>query len=448
MLNAMLAQHADKPSCVLQNKQTLFLPQGGDLGFFKNIILQGIGGSHKATQAQQNYADAEDEINEWVRSLVANPEHNIARMLRLVEERLHFIFFVLADLDEVSKVFETINNRGKPLTQMDLVKNHLIYMKTIHGWDDDVNETWRSIQETMIKTRMRGGESVDTVLRAVVNAMFRPGKRKSGETDYKIVKAHIKNPEAFTRFLEFLKSAFTTFKRMREANTTDPRNPVETQLTYLNHHPNVAGVLPLIVARQWIRRDGDDEASVLEAIEKANFRLYGVPGAANRSDSYNVILNNLAHAYLSCNINVESPSKMTISTGGKAVQSTCIIEMLTGIVSAHQKDGLHQIVEGLTLDDKNEDYDFYHWDALRYFLARWEESLLDKQSFDFGRLMRPFRGSLPNDYLAREHIVPTHSPEFITSYNERQQLRRLWQLHAVATGSEFCRIQQKFGHKT
>ena len=124
---------------------------------------------------------------------------------------------------------------------MDLVKNHLIYMQTLHGWDDVVDSVWQSIQGIVQDTEMRGGESVDTVLRAVVNAMFYPGKRKSGETDHKIISAQIakeSDREKFDRFLGFLESAFSTFRDLRAAVQTEKRDPVATQLTYLNAQSN------------------------------------------------------------------------------------------------------------------------------------------------------------------------------------------------------------------
>jgi hypothetical protein len=420
LIDALLARKTGRASCVVRDNNLLFLPQSSDRGFFKALVknenLTKVG-----TLGQRNCLDAAKEIEAWIEALGSGSE----KMMRLVEGRLHVIFFALENAGEVSKVFETINNRGKPLTQMDLVKNHLIYMQALYGWDDVVDSVWQTIQGIVQDTQMRGGESVDTVLRAVVNAMFYPGRRKAGETDYKIISAQVAkkgDKDKFERFLGFLESAFRTFRDLRAAVQTEKRDPVATQLTYLNAQSNVAGILPLIFARQWMRNQDESDAPVLEAIEKANFRLYGLPGAAARSDSRNVTLNKLAYAYLARGKN--KGEKLEIHVGGTIVRDASVVVVLAGIVHAQHKDGMRQIVSSLTLDD-DDGYDFYGWDELRYFLARWEEGLLKTQSFDFGRLKRRLGASKPDDYLAREHIIPQSTTGPVETYKDSQQLRRL-----------------------
>lgn len=420
LIDALLARRTGKTPCVVRDNNLLFLPQSSDRGFFKALVknenLTKVG-----TLGQRNCLEAAKEIETWIEALGNGSE----KMMQLVEDRLHVIFFALENAGEVSKVFETINNRGKPLTQMDLVKNHLIYMQSLHDWDDNVDSVWQTIQGIVQDTQMRGNESVDTVLRAVVNAMFYPGRRKAGETDYKVISDQIAKKGdrvKFERFLSFLESAFTTFRDLRAAVQTEKRDPVATQLTYLNAQSNVAGVLPLIFARQWMRNPDENDAPVLEAIEKANFRLYGLPGAAARSDSRNVTLNKLAHAYLARGKNQNE--MLEIHVGGTIVRDVSVVVVLAGIVHALHKGGMRQIVSSLTLDD-DDGYDFYSWEELRYFLARWEEGLLKTQSFDFGRLKRRLGASKPDDYLAREHIIPQSTAGPVQAYNDSQQLRRL-----------------------
>jgi hypothetical protein len=421
LMDALLSQATGEDPCVVYDGNLLFLPQESDVNFFKALVKNRHPGK-VGTLGQRNMRDAANEIKAWVAGLSCGPK----RMAQLVQDRLYVIFFILENADEVSKVFETINNRGKPLTQMDLVKNHLIYMKAVHRWSDvNVNSVWQTIQGLVEDTRMRGDESVDTVLRAVVNAMFHPRRRKAGETDYKVISDHIAekcHKETCEQFLSFLESAFRTFRDLRAAVRTEKHDAVATQLTYLNAHSNIAGVLPLIFARQWMRDQDEKDAPVLEAIEKANFRLYGLPGAASRSDSRNVTLSRLAYAYLVRGKN--NKEKLEIKVGGTIEQYSSVTSALAGIVQAQHKEGLDQIVTSLTLND-NDDYDFYGWEELRYFLARWEEYLLKTQSFDFGRLKHRLGKSNTDDYLAREHIIPQSTKGPVEEYNNKQQLRRL-----------------------
>ena len=453
LLHALLTRSCGSETFLVdsQRSRLLFEPQNNDRGFFSDLILWGRTGDADS-QGKRNYVAAHKQLDAWVNTL---PSDRRALMRQLVEERLQFIFFVLPDEDEVSKVFETINNRGKALTQMDLVKNHLIYVKALHGWGGvDVNSVWSSIEAATSRTQFRGNEDVDTVLRAVVNAMFRPGRREAGESDFRVISERIVGPDdvhTFGLFLSFLKSAFGTFQTLRSAHRTGRGTDVANQLTYLNHHPVIAGILPLILVREFSRQHDNGEAGVLEAIEKANFRLYGLENGAARSNSHDVPLRRLAHEYFQFahGMSSEDDDEEDDILAGESESikfrsrdddeiARVLIAKLTAIVNERVGNGFRQIVEALTLDD-DERFDFHGWDCLRYFLARYEESLLSNGSFNWSRLGREYRESYSNDYLAREHIYPRGSEESLTRYRNGQQMRRLGNFVLLPQGvnSEF-----------
>lgn len=414
LLHAKLSQKIGQPTFLCPEGTLRFTPQKGDANTFARLMAGGKP-QKTSTLAQEKYVKAAEEIKRWIGDNIGWAK----RILDHIEGRLHFILFVLENDTEVAKVFETINNRGKPLSQLDLVKNHLIYLASIKDWKTpDVNEVWRQISQIAASIQFVDGD-VDTVLRAVVTAQFEPGRRKRGETDYKIVQKRLgvdtADYDTFKEFLEFLEASFRTHAEMRQANSSDPKNPVERALTFLNHHDVFSGVLPLIFARQFRRMDKDEsiqKAEVLEAIEIANFRLYGLPGASARSDSHNVTLHRLAHDYFS---------------GRKSDRD--VVDDLKVLVTKEQKDGLAEIVKHLTLDD-GENYDYWSWPWLRYFLARFEEHLLDSQSFDFSRLcLRVGQGARTNDPLTIEHIWPQNAENKTVGENkDGQQIRRLGNL--------------------
>lgn len=392
LIHAQLCRKVGKETFVIKTGNSAFLPQAQDRNVFFEI-LNGKGTSEPKTQAQSNYKDANKEIKNWIDTHKTKPE----QLLELVEQRLNFIFFLLVDEHEVAKAFETINNRGKPLTQMDLVKNHLIYLSAINDWQNpDINEMWRTIQE--IVSASKAEIDVDKVLRATVTAQFFPGKRKTGDTDFKIVARELPedstDKEKFSEFAKFLVSNFTAYSALRDAQNTDPNNQIIRALTHLNNHVSITGMLPLIFARQFRRKDhdkkdGDKDAPVLIAIEKANFRLYGLRNMAARSDSHNVKLAGLANEYFKGNIPEEK-----------------VISELKSLVTKGTKDGVSTIVQALTLND-NDEFDFYTWPWRRYFLARFEEDLLDKQSFPWSKFENLYRKSdRINDYFSVEHIWP------------------------------------------
>jgi hypothetical protein len=417
LLHARLCRVAGKKTFLTKPGSVRFLPQSQDEGAFTSI-LNGGSVSQATTSAQSNYQAADEQIQKWIEANEASAD----RLLELLETRMKFILFVLADENEVAKVFETINNRGKPLTQMDLVKNHLIYLSAINGWrTPNVNEVWRQIQQIVSAARFADSD-IDAVLRATVTAQFQPGRRSAGETDFTIIARDLPedscNYEVFKIFVDFLKTNFDTYSSLRSARKTDPKDPTMRALTHLNHHDSITGVLPLIFARQFRRRDEIADAHVLSTIEKTNFRLYGLRTMAARSDSFNVKLHRLAHDYFKRNI----------------TDQRLLVE-LTSLCAKGPKDGLSTIVQSLTLND-DDDYDFYAWPWRRYFLARFEEFLLDRQSFDFDKLSTQYgKSDRTNDYLSVEHIWPLNAKDAtVANYRERQQIRRLGNLMLLPHG--------------
>lgn len=75
--------------------------------------------------------------------------------------RLKFNYYEIDDSLDVYVTFETMNNRGKDLSHLELLKNRLIYLTTLLCEDDetkgrlrrDINETWETIYEYLGKNK-------------------------------------------------------------------------------------------------------------------------------------------------------------------------------------------------------------------------------------------------------------------------------------------------------
>lgn len=81
----------------------------------------------------------------------------LEELIRKVTKQLKFNFYEIDNDDDldVSIIFETMNNRGKQLTTLELLKNRLLYLSTLLDNDEeeigqlrvDINETWKTIYE-------------------------------------------------------------------------------------------------------------------------------------------------------------------------------------------------------------------------------------------------------------------------------------------------------------
>ena len=75
--------------------------------------------------------------------------------------KLKFNYYEIDDSLDVYVTFETMNNRGKDLSHLELLENRLIYLSTLlHESDDtksrlrkDINETWKTVYEYLGKNK-------------------------------------------------------------------------------------------------------------------------------------------------------------------------------------------------------------------------------------------------------------------------------------------------------
>ncbi|MFV9691889.1 MAG: DUF262 domain-containing protein [Desulfobacteria bacterium] len=82
-------------------------------------------------------------------------------LFKKVVNNLKFNLYEIDDELDVYVTFETMNNRGKPLSNLELLKNRLIYLTTLLDDDKstrerlrkDVNETWKTIYEYLGKNK-------------------------------------------------------------------------------------------------------------------------------------------------------------------------------------------------------------------------------------------------------------------------------------------------------
>ena len=90
-----------------------------------------------------------------------------------VINELKLIFYPVTDELDAGVIFETMNDRGKPITEMEKVKNHLLYLSAKLDVPDEghplyrrINETWKFIYEKMMFSSLAGRTNEDQLLRA------------------------------------------------------------------------------------------------------------------------------------------------------------------------------------------------------------------------------------------------------------------------------------------
>ena len=291
--------------------------------FFKSSILAdqpGVEGpqitsERRLAYAKQQIADyltanidsAQGTGEEWLRSLYVK----IARQLR-------FTLYQVEDEAEVGVIFEVMNDRGKPLTNLEKVKNFLLHASTClnplvpNDLGKSINSGWGEILRQLMAAGLESSADEDRLLRAHWLTHYNPGSRKWKGS--RSVKSKFDLRKNIGRPKEFLNDLHKYTERLRQSSVgfcdafkpgrhdafksfeadSDGREQVVEWSAKLARVNVIAPFLPLLLATR--ERWPDDPSKYLEVLklcEAFAFRAYRLRKL--RSDAGQARLFNLGH---------------------------------------------------------------------------------------------------------------------------------------------------------
>lgn len=185
-------------------------------------------GGTEETIYTKNLLSAKNFFKEKVSKLTMD---DIEFIYTTLTQHLQFnIFYIEKDLD-VFVTFETMNNRGKPLSHLELMKNRLIYLSTkfnVEKTESDhlrkaVNESWKSIYHFLGKTNRRKLDD-DDFLRTHFISYFGT-KIASNDDSFSELRRYLSYTHEYKDYL--LNEVFTTkrlgsnIKEIEEGNATE-----------------------------------------------------------------------------------------------------------------------------------------------------------------------------------------------------------------------------------
>jgi hypothetical protein len=125
--------------------------------FFRTQILRVPSNEYKGTRSvyTSNLAFARDYF--WRRLQEATKRADRERLFTAMVQRFLFNLHELGNEIDVFVAFETMNNRGKPLSTLELLKNRLIYLSTLWKSSEperkkvraNINAIWMTIYEEL-----------------------------------------------------------------------------------------------------------------------------------------------------------------------------------------------------------------------------------------------------------------------------------------------------------
>lgn len=406
------------------NEELVLKPNQETALYFRERVLDGKVDAPTRFKSHENIHAACVFFKTWLDEAGGRVDD----ILRIITQRLGFIFFMPKHDKEIGIMFEVINNRGKELSQLEKMKNYFIYYATVKDrarLHERINERWRELLENLSLARLTTNADEDAFLRNCYLVYYEVNKERSwdvyaqmkeryrvAETDVTKVDAAVLEIEGFVEFVTHASRYAKWFHRDQELlkgqTLTAELSQVDRTLRYLRCHPVDASVMPLYFAIMHRTTSWADKARLLHALEVLNFRLYVLPRVLPRADSKQGELFELAHAY--CHRTTEELFPGETHT---AHRKQALTGMAADRLLAYMADmTLHycpevKLVQALTMDqDENENY--YRWNGLRFLLACYEEHLnatLHK-TFDIQEILKGKGsfGTLPNDHLSVEHI--------------------------------------------
>lgn len=436
-LSILLRMVGEKlPAATQTTFNALYLQRGGvgnertvlQLGkttqpFFARVVLgDGNDASCPATlEVHKRLLEARQTIGQWVDGHMQQGTA-VDTLHATLAKRLGFLVYAPLEDAETGIMFEVINNRGKPLSELEKVKNFLIYCSVKLGAGTlrhNINTDWADILNDLNAAQKTTIDDESSFLRYCVTVFFSATKSDS-KTGYEVLKDRIaidsalqkdaakqKAIETIRALVTFLKQAAMWYRRFYGRSHIGLSKDLIAIFEKIRAQNIHASIMPLFLALV-IRPDSDDPlrlVKLLRLLEVLNFRVYMARRMSNRSDSGQGKLYYIATQYFHCNLladvaaDYRKVGRTTISDDKMALEY-----LLVQFTFDRGNDA--GFIDSLTLDE-SDDGDFFNWYGLRYFLINYEESLQPKKTIQIGQILVPRSAGKSMDYLSVEHLWAT-----------------------------------------
>lgn len=332
----------------------------------------------------------------------------VAVLFRKLTQKLKFNLYEIDDEIDVFVTFETINNRGKPLTSLELLKNRLIYLSTLfkdHSGREvlrtKINNAWKTIYAYLGKNAEQPLDDND-FLRNHWIMYFKYSRRKGNDyiiflLDEKFTAQNVTHPrrdedqltvEEIDRYVTSLQKSIRPWFYIHNPfypgmpEYTDEKNKI---LLYRLQRLSFRAFKPLLLASYSGNQNIENINSLLIAAERYNFSLFALSQRrANTGDSEFYVF----------------ARDMLLGNKSIADVNSTINEWIDRYYDAEAF--FNHIAEKYKIGRDG----FYNWEGLRYFLYEYEQWLRDRAKQSTEKLSWEALTHHKKDHVTVEHIFP------------------------------------------
>lgn len=400
-----------------------------------------------------------DEITIYTKNLIAAKEFfneqikdmdisAIEALYTKVTQQLVFNVYEIASDIDVFVTFETMNNRGKPLSTLELLKNRLIFLSTkIHAPTGrerilrrKVNDAWKAAYHYLGKNDerpLRDDEFLQAHLSTYYLTKIIKPHDKLGEKRDPSMRRFMNNVEDFNRFL--LNDLFTP-KRLGLRKIASDELPPLTREFIDEFSQSIKTSVELYYKLSTPSQSdfSDPEAIQLERIGRLKGcspspLLLAIYQCESKAEKRAHVLEQLER-FLFCNsLGLSSPSYFT-----NRIPSNYFIEYTAGKISTEElatyfENATNEIFKEAGIQEQLNDWvknsnGYYGWRSIKYFLYEYELHLQQKTKAKRDKIdwMEFSKEIYESDYESVEHIYPQRAKdpywsEKFSKYNTAQK---------------------------
>ena len=253
-------------------------------------------------KSAQRLLDAKQQIAKFLKGRIEenlNREQWLHGLLAKITTKLLFNLYEVEKELDVGVIFEVMNDRGKPLTDLEKVKNYLLYSASALGVNQEsqkrlaksVNETWGDILSQLMAADLSSPDNEDQLLRAHWVMEYNPQAKnwdgsKSIRKEFDLrSKDHKQLLHKFEGYVQGLRNACVSFCDAHNPDRTNAFTALSGSLrdqiiiwnTKLMRIGVVATFLPLLMAvrKRWPGEPGN-YLEIVRICETLAFRTYRI----------------------------------------------------------------------------------------------------------------------------------------------------------------------------
>jgi len=352
--------------------------------FFKNHIIK-ENDREREIKSHERLDKAKIRINKFLerkKDEKSNYLNYLEILLEKITQNLIFTQYTIEDDTEAGLIFESLNDRGKDLSQLEKVKNFLLYQTgRIKAGDltDDINYGWGKVLKNLAEANQDSKEDENRFLRynfilryysELSTKTDRYGKRVSINSQLSDIHSKVKEKfrdlendgskcreeiedyvDSLVRMSRHYKYHFDPYnsKSFQHINDDEIKNKIKLLNSQLNRLKGTSSTHPLILSISIRFKDQPKKLKeLLELCEKFAFLVYYVED--KRSYTARSTARDISNKIYTGDFNF------------KKIKNQMKKRMILKYISQDK------IKDKLSDEDKN----FYKWDGLTYFLYEYE----------------------------------------------------------------------------